>query len=221
MLDRKIYCSWVGNNNLEMNDNRKRGIESLQNNSGAEVIVVTNETLNDFLVPEGPLHQGFQYLSDVHKADYIRTYAMHFHGGGYTDIKPCNYSWLPYFDKLENSYAFGMGAPEDEGPLSTPLSIRDQYGDKWPDMISFDMFIFKPRSEFTFRWYTDILSKLDFYLHRLIESPARASREAADTFITQYPLEWGWNITTFHPLCVRYTDKILKDMPYPNRQDYR
>lgn len=221
MLDRKIYCSWVGNNNQHMNDNRKRGLESLRENSEVEVVLVTNENLHEFLVPEGPLHQGFQYLSDVHKADYIRTYAMHFHGGGYTDIKPCNYSWRPYFDQLENSYAFGIGAKEDEGPLSTPLSIRDRYGHRWPDMISFDMFIFKPRSEFTYIWYQEMLRRLDRDLHKLIEHPARDSREASDTFITQYPLDWGWNIQIFHPVCVHYTDKVLKTMPYPNRQDYR
>ena len=115
MSQRNLYSFWVGNNNLVMNQNRINGIESLKNNSKVNYILVTNENLQDFIFDEYPLHPGYQHLSDVHKADYLRTYFMHHHGGGYTDIKPCSWDWNPYFDQLESSDAFGIGAPEDEG----------------------------------------------------------------------------------------------------------
>lgn len=222
MLDRKIYCFWVGHNNEEMNENRKRGLASLYLHSQSEVILVDNYNLHTFILEDHPLHEGFQYLSDVHKADYLRTYFMHHYGGGYTDIKPCSYSWIPYFNQLEESDAFGIGAEEDEGPLSTPLIIRDEYGDKWPDMISNDMYIFKPRTEFTNLWYTEMMNRMDTYLENLKNHPARESREAADTYVTNYPIRWaGILAEIFHPLCVKYTDKILKTMPYPSRENYR
>lgn len=220
--NKKIYCFWVGNNNTEMNENRRNGLASLFLNSKCDVVLVDNDNLSSFILPEAPLHEGFQYLSDVHKADYLRTYFMHFYGGGYTDIKPCLYSWLPYFEQLENSNAFGIGAEEDEGPLSTPEIIRKEYGDLWPDMISNDMYIFKPRTEFTYLWYTEMINRMDQHLESLKLYPATTSREAADTIVTRYPIRWaGILAEIFHPLCVKYSNKILKTMPYPNRENYR
>lgn len=222
MLDRKIYCFWVGHNNQEMNENRKTGLASLYLNSQSEVVLVDNDNLHTFILEDHPLHDGFKYLSDVHKADYLRTYFMHHYGGGYTDIKPCSYSWIPYFNQLEESDAFGIGAEEDEGPLSTPVIIRDEYGDKWPDMISNDMYIFKPRTEFTHLWYNQMMERMDSHLEDLKNNPARESREAADTYVTNYPIRWaGILAEIFHPLCVKYTHKILKTMPYPSRENYR
>ena len=222
MLERKIYCVWVGHNNLDMNENRRNGLASLFLNSKAEVILIENNNLSSFILPEAPLHEGFEYLSDVHKADYMRTYMMHFYGGGYTDIKPCSYSWLPYFDQLEKSNAFGIGSEEDEGPLSTPEIIRKEYGDLWPYMISNDMYIFKARTEFTYLWYNQMIEKMDHYLDGLKLNPATTSREAADTVVTKYPIRWaGILAEIFHPLCVKYTDKIIKTMPYPSRENYR
>ena len=205
-----------------MNDNRRTGLNSLRENSRVDVILIDNNNLDSFILPNHPLHPGFEYLSDVHKADYLRTYAMHFHGGGYTDIKPCSYSWIPYFEQLENSDAFGIGAEEDEGPLSTPLIIREEYGHKWPDMISNDMYIFKPGTEFTYLWYTEMIKRMDLHLESLQRYPAVDSREAKDTHVTNYPIRWaGILAEIFHPLCVRYTDKIIKTMPYPSRENYR
>ena len=81
MIDKTIYCFWVGNNNTEMNQNRKNGIDSLVKNSKANVVVVDNSNLNRFILSDYPLHDGFTYLSDVHKSDYLRCYFMHHYGG--------------------------------------------------------------------------------------------------------------------------------------------
>jgi mannosyltransferase OCH1-like enzyme len=90
MIDRKIYCVWVGENTA-MNENRINGLESIRKNSGVEVVLVNNDNLNSFVKEGHPIHEGFKYLSDVHKSDYLRCYLMHHYGGGYSDIKPC--SW--------------------------------------------------------------------------------------------------------------------------------
>lgn len=62
-------------------------------------------------MPEAPLHKAFQYLSPVHKSDYLRAYFMHFYGGGYADIKHIHFNWFAYFEKLYNGpqdkYAIG------------------------------------------------------------------------------------------------------------------
>lgn len=222
MLSRTIYCVWVGDNNAVMNQNRINGLSSLTKNSGVEVVLITNENLSSFILDEYPLHEGFKYLSDVHKADYLRCYLMHHRGGGYSDIKPCDWDWNQYFDQVESSYYFGCGAPEDEGPLSTPEIIRNEYGNHWDKMISADLFLFKPYTVFTSYWYNEMMRRMDLYLNQLILHPAKNSREAADVFYTNYPIRWaGILCEIFHPLCVEHTHRILKTMPYPNRINYR
>jgi len=221
MINRNIYCVWVGNN-TEMNSNRLNGLESLISNSGVDVTLVTNENLSSFIKNDYPLHEGFKYLSDVHKSDYLRCYMMHHYGGGYSDIKPCNSDWNIYFQELEKGFNYGIGAPEDEGPLSTPEIIRKEYGEHWDKMISADLFIFKPYTVFTSYWYSRMLERMDSYLFELKKNPAVNTREAADTFVTKYPIRWaGILCEIFHPLCVEFTDRILKTMPYPVRENYR
>lgn len=221
-MKRNIYCFWVGHNNTVMNENRINGLNSLINNSQVNVILVNNDNLANYILPDHPLHQGFQYLSDVHKADYLRTYFMHHYGGGYSDIKPCSWDWNPYFEELENSDAFGIGAPEDEGELSVTVKQRPWLGKYWPYLVSNDLYIFKPNTFFTKVWYETLLRIMDSKLERLIESPAKHSREAADTVHTTYPIEWGEILLEiFHPLCFFNSSKILKTMPYPITQNYR
>lgn len=221
MINRKIYCVWVGQNTI-MNDNRSNGLESIKKNSGVEVVLINNDNLNSFIKDEHPIHEGFNYLSDVHKADYLRCYMMHHHGGGYSDIKPCDWDWNVYFDQLEKGYDYAVGAPEDEGPLSTPLIIRKEYGDHWDKMISADLFIFKPYTVFTSYWYTRMMQVMDENLIELRKNPAVTPREAKDTVVTKYPIRWaGILCEIFHPLCVNLTDRILKTMPFPIRENYR
>jgi len=223
MVDRKIYCFWVGSNNQEMNENRRAGLASLFLNSKVEVVLVENHNLHTFILDDHPLHEGFKYLSDVHKADYLRTYFMHHYGGGYSDIKPCSWDWNPYFDQLDNDpNAFGVGAPEDEGELSVTPNQRPWLGQHWDKLMTNDLYIFRSRTEFTEQWYNKLLSIMDEKLPALRQNPARHSREASDTFVTKYPIQWGEILLEiFHPLCYNYTDKLIKTMPYPITVNYR
>lgn len=222
MLDRNIYCFWVGHNNTSMNENRLNGLRSIRENSGVNTILINNDTLKEYILPGHPLHEGFNYLSDVHKADYLRTYFMNFYGGGYTDIKPCSWDWNIYFDELENSDAYGIGAPEDEFELSVTVKQRGWLGKYWNTLISNDLYIFKPKTYFTETWYSTLLRIMDTKIEELILHPAKHPREAADTTVTEYPIEWGEILLeVFHPLCFYNTDKIIKTMPYPVTVNYR
>ena len=75
-------------------------------------VKVVNPTLRPyFVLPDQPLHRGFEYLSLTHKSDYLRCYLCHFHGGGYSDTKHFHTDWQPSFEKLAKSpsdkYAMG------------------------------------------------------------------------------------------------------------------
>jgi hypothetical protein len=222
MLNRNLYCFWVGHNNPVMNENRVNGLESIRRNSGVNVVLVDNNNLDEYILPEEPLHPGFEYLSDVHKADYLRTYFMHNHGGGYTDIKPCSWNWNIYFDELESTDCYGIGAPEDEGELSVTVKQRPWLGKYWPHLISNDLYIFKPKTNFTKMWYSTLLRIMDSKLEKLQQNPAKHPREAADTVHTSYPIEWGEILLEiFHPLCFVNSENIIKTMPYPITINYR
>ena len=222
MLNRNIYCFWVGYNNPKMNENRLNGLKSIRENSGVNVILVDNDSLNEYILDDYPLHEGFQYLSDVHKADYLRTYFMHFYGGGYTDIKPCNWDWNQYFNALQDSDAYGIGAPEDEGELSVTVKQRPWLGKYWQHLMTNDLYIFKPQTNFTQQWYNTLIKIMDSKIENLKIHPAKHPREAADTVVTNYPIEWGEILLEiFHPLCFFHTDKLIKAMPYPVTSNYR
>lgn len=221
-MDRVIYCFWVGRNNTHMNSNRIKGLQSIVDNAKVRVELITNENLYSYIFDKSPLHEGYHYLSDVHKADYLRTYFMHHYGGGYTDIKPCSWDWNIYFEQLEKSDAFGIGSPEDEGELSVTPKLRPWLGKHWSKLMTNDLYIFKPGTEFTTKWYTRMLQILERKLPALRLHPAKDPREAADTSVTNYPIEWGEILLeVFHPLCYEYTDRLIKTMPYPVTVNYR
>lgn len=220
-MNKVIYCFWVGNH-LSMTENRYNSLKSIEDNSNVEVKLITNDNLEQFILKEHPLHEGFEFLSEVHKSDYLRTYFMNFHGGGYSDIKPCSWDWNPYFDKLNNSDSYGIGAPEDEFELSVTPKVRPWIGKYWQRLMTNDLYIFKPNTTFTNAWYNTLIHLMDIKLEGLKRSPATHPREAADTFVTGYPIEWGEILLeVFHPLCYLHSEKLIKEMPLPITTNYR
>ena len=99
-LQPRIFCLWTDKN--IMSEDRYNALSSIKN-SCLEVIFVNRENLSSWVVENSPLHPAYNYLSSVHKADYLRCYLMHHHGGGYTDIKVIENSWLLPFEQLEKS----------------------------------------------------------------------------------------------------------------------
>ena len=100
-----IYTFWTGDN--EMPENRKRCLYLIKKLSNVDVILITKDNLNQYILE--PLHPSYEYLSFTHRADYLRTYFMHFYGGGYSDIKETTGSWDKYFDILDSSDYYAIG----------------------------------------------------------------------------------------------------------------
>lgn len=115
-----IYVFWTGTNN--MSDNRIRCLNNLKQVSGANIILVTPKNLNEFILPTEPLHPAYNYLSETHRADYLRTYFMNFYGGGYSDIKETTGNWIKSFDELNRSDKWIIGYKElPNGVAYTPV----------------------------------------------------------------------------------------------------
>lgn len=222
----KIYCFWFG---PEMSQSRKNCLQSIIDNTKCEVILVTEENLKQFNIPENPIHKGFEYLSSTHKSDYLRSYFMYYYGGGYTDIKQCNYEWVSYFNELEMSDKLFTTYKENNGGVAyeEKNSFLMYEHEKLGGVCHF---IFKKNTEFAKEWLNRTNSKMDEVYDELVKHPGHNHPrtvygeifgEYFDNTI-KYPL--GWNELLgriLHLLMYEQQTTFLQSMPGPNTQNYR
>jgi len=201
-----IYTFWTGTNPIS--ENRKKSLKQLEALSSTKVILVTPENLNDYILPTEPLHPAYKYLSAVHKADYLRTYFMNFHGGGYSDIKQTTGSWTPCFTELEAADKWINGYKElENGVAYAPAAAY------WQQMVGNCAYICKPQTPLTQEWYAEMISLLDSKLEMLEKHPARIPRDCFEAG-NQYPIEWNEMLgRIFHKLCYKYKDMLLNTLP--------
>jgi len=211
-----LFCFWTGNN--AMSENRKKSLESLIKNSGLEVKLITPNNLNEFIVE--PLHEGYKFLSEVHKADYLRTYFMHFHGGAYCDLKKLEKSWkscMELFINDDNCYIMGykeigpQGCAEIKNDQAMTLKLKQN----WTSLIGNGAYICKPLTVFSHEWYNQLLTKMDENLDQLKKFP---SKEPRQVYSKAYPYPFMWTEILgqiFHPLLLKYKEKVRNDLPPP------
>lgn len=208
-----IYCFWTGIN--EMSENRKKCLEQLKEVSECNVILVTPVNLHEYILEEEPLHESYQYLSETHKADYLRTYFMNFHGGGYSDIKRTTGSWKQSFLNLENSDKWIIGYAEICGGIA--------YGpaERWSELIGNGAYISKKKTPLTITWYNDMITLLTRKLDELKKHPAKFPQDCYGSS-SGYPLGWSEMLgMIFHRVSWEYKDKLLRTLPISIFSDYR
>lgn len=211
-----IYCFWTGNN--ELTDNRKRCLQNLKNLSECNVIFIDNTNLNDYILKDNPLHPAYQYLSETHKADYLRTYFMHFYGGGYSDIKETQCTWVNAFNDLQkDDNKWICGYKEVEGGVA-----YGPYSDKWEELIGNGCYICKPNTPLTNEWYNEMYSLLDTKLEKLKLYPAKFPRDCDDGSGNCYPIGWNEMLgRIFHKVSYKYKEHILNTLPMCICHNYR
>jgi len=208
-IERVIYVFWTGNN--EMSENRRKCLESLISDSGVTVKLIDTSNLMDYIKSDDPLPECFQYLSFVHKADYLRTYFMHHYGGGYSDIKMCRGSWIQAFERLEKSDMYICGYREG-GPKSvaspqdaeTHTALRRN----WSILPGNCSYICRPHTKLTDEWYRETRSRV------LRNSDSLREHPSGDPYGTNsdYPIPWTYILgDVFHPVCLKYHNKVMFD----------
>lgn len=205
---RRVFTLWTGSNPLTQN--RQRSLQQLRAAIGVEVVLVTPDNLDEFLDPTLPLHPAYEYLSLVHRSDYLRCYLLHVHGGGYIDLKAPRHPWAAAFQAFEQQpMAMLMGYPEVDG-LAVPdiggdlgKALRQHYS-HLPGMTAM---IARPRTPLTALWMEELHRRLDLHLPELRAHPGEIWGE--DPF---YPLGWTTILgEILHPLAYRFHEHIVLD----------
>jgi hypothetical protein len=180
------------------------------------VILVTKANLHEYILPEHPLHEAYQYLSETHKADYLRTYFMNFYGGGYSDIKRTTGSWIDSFHSLNNSDYWICGYKEVQGGVAYP-----PYVDNYHELIGNCAYICKPQTELTKEWYSSMISLLDLKLENLIRNPSKFPQDCSECG-SGYPIEWNEMLgRIFHRVSYKYKEYLLNTLPMIDCNNYR
>lgn len=217
-----IYVFWTGDN--ELTPNRKKGIESLEMVSGVEVKLITPKNLNDYIIDDDPLPEAYPYLSLVHKSDYLRSYFMHHHGGGYADIKTYFHSWVGAFSRLNTSDAYAIGYREPGYWTVANIGIehqalKDDLRNYWHLLIGNCAFICRPHTKLTTLWHEEAKKRVNKLTEELKKHPAK---DPCGTN-KDYPIAWeNLQGEIFHPLCLKFHDKLLADNALkPSFKNYR
>lgn len=219
-IDRIIYCFWTGTN--EITENRKEGLEALNKYSGVEVKLIKPDNLDEYILGNYPLHPAYQYLSLVHKSDYLRCYFMYHYGGGYSDIKKNKNNWVDIFQELDdNNFFYLAGYPEFD-PLQ--MGGKGLNSDLDKDIFRYFRlcigncgFICKPYSPYVAEWYQELHRKLDLMYDDLKLNPG-----IERGFNKGYPVAWFDILSKIMvPLSLKYNKHILYDKRLmPDFNDY-
>ena len=222
MLKPRLFCFWTDDNT--MSSDRRNALSSLSN-TGLEVIFVNQDNLSNWILKNAPLHTSYEYLSSVHKADYLRCYFMHHYGGAYSDVKVIEDSWLPSFEDLEKS-DYLINGYREINCIETARG-RGLLNDIWLALnfykvIGNGAYICKPNTSFTNEWFNSVQKILDSKSEVLKKYPSNCPRDFYlkrydDGSISNYPIRWTEICgEVFHPLCLKYSKKILKTLPTPD-----
>ncbi len=200
-----VYCFWTGDNKLSIN--RKNSLATMQKNIGVELILITQDNINEYILEDYPLHPSFNNLSFVHRSDYLRTYFMYHYGGGYMDIKSCNTNWSNLFNELNSSDCYALGYSEigEHGVAQLDGVVGEDLRRYWRYIIGNGAYIFRPHTPMAYEWYSELLKRMDSYSSLLAQHPGNAFGDNVG-----YPIPWT-NILgdIFHPLCLKYGTKLI------------
>jgi len=218
-VQRKIFVLWTGENDLT--PNRAKGLQSIDDRNPGSVVLVTPKNLDDYIVPGKPLHSAYRHLSLVHRADYLRAYLMHHHGGGYSDIKVCRHSWVGAFERFESDPALWIiGYPEIGSDMCGGRDPRlgHEIRRRYRSLVGFGAFICRPGTPLTAEWLRELDRRLDYYSEELAQHPGDAWGENPG-----YPILWiELGADVLNPLQLKYLDHVGQDpMLLPQLTDHR
>jgi len=219
-MDKIIYAFWTEDN--ELTARRKTNLEILKSKCGTELKFLNYNEIPNYELPDHKFHKAYKYLSATHKSDYLRTYFMHFYGGGYCDIKRAEWDWNEQFDFLNQSdyWITGYRLRGITDLAVSPADINSNLiRDNWNLILGYGAMICKPNTPFTKYWFDLMTDILDKKIDQLKENPAMHVRDRTGWRGTNsnYPLSWAEiGPEIFMKSCYTYKDKLCYQLPCPH-----
>lgn len=241
-MERKIFVFWSGDN--PVTETRKRNLQTIRDKSGCNVILITNDNINDYIVE--PFHEAYKYLSVIHRCDYWKAYFAYFHGCGYSDIKECNFDWNQYFEQLEKTESAEVISYSESGGSGIALrcysTVRQLPIEQCRHLVDNASvipgvchYIFKERGTIAKRWRDIQHEILDSNFDILSNNPGtyhigaikggvqwRYDCKETEQFKgSKYPFSWSeFGGMIYHELCYNNKDKCIVTMPKPITGDH-
>lgn len=204
-----VFSLWFGD---RLHNDRRECLGDIRSVTGGHVQFLLNEECEKFMIPAFPFHEALPYLSDIHKSDYIRTYLMHFIGGGYTDMKQQTGDWRASFDRIKDDHTvLAVGYPEiaEKGIAYAPVKAF------FRQLIGNCSYIVRPNTVFTACWFTRQNEILDSKIEQLRRHPARFAQDDKK-WGGGYPLERHEILgRIFHRLNHLWHPRIVQTLPPP------
>lgn len=204
----RVFCFWTGTN--EMPPNRVRNLERMRATIGLPVELVTPGNVHAWVLDEWPLHPAYEFLSLVHRSDYLRAYFLHHHGGAYCDLKEPTPGWDRVLAEVQHdSDVWYVGAPHRSsghvarlpGALGSDLRL-------WHERVPGNgACLCRSRTPFTLEWLTEVERRLDYYLPQLREFPGGERGQ-----VVGYPISWNRLLNqVHHPLALKHHEHVRTD----------
>jgi hypothetical protein len=179
-----VWIFWFGDN---LSEKRRQNLAKMERILQLKVMFLQESNIKQYL--HWPVHPAVQFLSDIDKSDYYRTYFLLHYGGGYTDIKPPIERWDIYFNEFKNEETWLVGVPEIEGGVAVSPNTKLP-DDAYKSLISNCFMIARKGNEIlklVHKWQHEILSRK---MNELRKHPPPFSRCCAN-HENGYPLRWA------------------------------
>ena len=226
----RVFCFWTDHH--PMSDVRRSCLEKMQtqfSQERIELILVTQETLDQWVLADFPIHPAYECLSATHRSDYLRCYFMHLHGGGYSDVKTPNGKWIHAFKHLnEDPHAYLVGYRE-VGPHGIADSSHPSLNlirEQWYRLVGCGAFACRSKTPLTTQWFRQLHHVMDENSEELEKHPATEPREVIHKALpngrqSEYPLRWAQVLSEiFHPICFDNALHLRQSLLLPNCETY-
>jgi len=225
-MNDRIFILWLGDE--EITEPRQYAIDSLPENK----VLITKHNLANWVLDGFPLHPAYNYLSTIHKSDYLRCYLLYHYGGGYSDIKYNNINWGEAFSKIHQEKEITlMGVKTTQGHTIAGIeewskTTEENIRKNMDDLVVMGFFVCKAKTIIVEEWYNELNKRLDDFLPSLSKYPAKFTRECFHPDLgyalekpiwetpnpdkkTLYPLSWNIILgQILYPIQLKYLKHI-------------
>ena len=219
-LPPRIFVMWTGDNSLT--PNRAEALDEIRAiAAGTEVVLISPDSLPEWILDTHPIHPSYQHLSLNHRSDYLRAYLLHHHGGAYLDIKRGYGDVRAGMDALQSAsdkWVAGYRELGADSVSTAPGTIRTALRRHHGMLLGNGAFAVRPRTPFTTEWLTEVHRRMHGWAAGLARAPGNTFGTNDGYLVPRTAVQGD----VFHPLCLKYADRLMFNERFrPSFENYR